>query len=202
MACERYYKDYFNIDPKYYAAVTADLIRDGKVSWKNFYPHDSFVQLLEQTHKVLSGMEPKSIWVTGAYGTGKSHAALTVKCLLEATDEEVREYFNEYGLSTDLCNKLIADKNNGKLITVHRVGSAAIHSDQDLIWAVQSSIVKALEEHGIENKGVGALNTAALRWLEESDANKNYFNNLIQQQKYAWDFSGDTIEDVIKKLKI
>lgn len=25
MACERYYKDYFNIDPKYYAAVTADM---------------------------------------------------------------------------------------------------------------------------------------------------------------------------------
>lgn len=35
MACERYYKDYFNIDPKYYAAVTADLIREGKVDWKS-----------------------------------------------------------------------------------------------------------------------------------------------------------------------
>ena len=32
------YRDYFNIDPKYYAAVTADLIESGKVSWKNFYP--------------------------------------------------------------------------------------------------------------------------------------------------------------------
>ena len=37
MACERYYKDYFNIDPKYYAAVTADLIREGKVDWKSFF---------------------------------------------------------------------------------------------------------------------------------------------------------------------
>ena len=25
------YKDYFNIDPKYYAAVTADLIKSGEV---------------------------------------------------------------------------------------------------------------------------------------------------------------------------
>ena len=201
MACERYYKDYFNIDPKYYAAVTADLIREGKVSWKNFYPHETFVKLLEKTHMVLSGMEPKSLWVEGAYGTGKSHAALTVKCLLEATDEEVRDYFKEYGLSTDLCNKLIADKNNGKLITVHRVGSSAIHSDQDLIYAVQSSIMQALEEHGIENKGEASLSTAALRWLEDKEANRIYFNSLIQEQKYAWDFSGDTVEDVIKKLK-
>ena len=29
------YRDYFNIDPKYYAAVTADLIYSGKVSWKS-----------------------------------------------------------------------------------------------------------------------------------------------------------------------
>ena len=201
MACERYYKDYFNIDPKYYAAVTADLIREGKVDWKSFYPHETFVKLLEKTHMVLSGMEPKSLWVEGAYGTGKSHAALTVKCLLEAPDEEVQEYFKDYGLSIDLCNKLIADKNNGKLITVHRVGSSAIHSDQDLIYAVQSSIMLALEKHGIENKGEASLSTAALRWLEDKEANRIYFNSLIQEQKYAWDFAGDTVDDVIKKLK-
>ena len=86
------YRDYFNIDPKYYAAVTADLIESGKVSWKNFYPHETFVKLLEKTHTVLSGKDPRSLWVEGAYGTGKSHAALTVKSLLEATDEEVEEY--------------------------------------------------------------------------------------------------------------
>ena len=73
------YRDYFNIDPKYYSAVTADLIYSGKVSWKNFYPHETFVKLLEKTHAVLSGKEPRSLWVEGAYGTGKSHAALTVK---------------------------------------------------------------------------------------------------------------------------
>ena len=35
---KRLYRDYFNIDPKYYAAVTADLIEQGKVSWKSFFP--------------------------------------------------------------------------------------------------------------------------------------------------------------------
>lgn len=68
------YLDYFNIDPKYYAAVTADLIESGKVSWKGFYPHETFVKLLRKTHDVLSGKDPRSLWVEGAYGTGKSHA--------------------------------------------------------------------------------------------------------------------------------
>lgn len=48
MTGKKLYKDYFNIDPKYYAAVTADLIESGKVSWKSFYPHDTFIKLLEK----------------------------------------------------------------------------------------------------------------------------------------------------------
>ena len=125
MSEKKIYKEYFDIDPKYYAAVTADLIKQGKVSWKNFYPHETFVKLLEKTHTVLSGKDPRSLWVEGAYGTGKSHAALTVKSLLEASDDEVRAYFEDYGLSNDLCQKLITDKNSGKLITVHRIGSGS-----------------------------------------------------------------------------
>ena len=30
------YKDYFKIDPKYYAAVTAELIKSGEVKWNRF----------------------------------------------------------------------------------------------------------------------------------------------------------------------
>ena len=47
MMSGKIYRDYFNIDPKYYAAVTADLIESGQVSWKNFYPHETFVKLLK-----------------------------------------------------------------------------------------------------------------------------------------------------------
>lgn len=101
------YNQYFQIDPKYYAAVTADLIEQGKVSWKGFYPHETFVKLLETTYRVLSGQATRSIWVEGAYGTGKSHAALTVKSLVDATAEEVVEYFDDYGLNTTLRDKYV-----------------------------------------------------------------------------------------------
>lgn len=197
---KKIYRDYFNIDPKYYAAVTADLIDSGKVSWKNFYPHETFVKLLEKTHDVLSGKDPRSLWVEGAYGTGKSHAALTVKSLLEATDEEVREYFNDYGLKRDLCQKLITDKNAGKLITIHRIGSASIRSDQDLILALQDSIMRALAEHGIENHGEVSLKDAALKWFEK-EASRNYFDELISEEQYAWKFGGEKVDAIIQRLK-
>lgn len=200
MADKKLYKDYFNIDPKYYSAVTADLIEDGTVSWKNFYPHDTFVKLLEKTHTVLSGKDPRSLWIEGAYGTGKSHAALTVKSLLDATDEEVKDYFDDYGLSKDLCQKIIADKNDGMLITIHRIGSSSIRSDQDLILAVQDSIMSALEKNGITNRGEASLRDAALKWLEKK-ANRDYLNTLIAEEQYAWTFGGQDVDAVIDRLQ-
>lgn len=195
------YKDYFNIDPKYYAAVTADLIKSGEVKWTSFYPHETFVKLLEKTHIMLSGKDSRSLWVEGAYGTGKSHAALTVKSMLEASDDEIRAYFKDYGLRDDLCQQLITDKSNGGLITIHRIGSASIRSDQDLILALQDSITAALQEHGITNRGEASLKEAALHWLEDKEANRVYFDSLIQEDKYMWDFGGKHVNEVISVLK-
>lgn len=195
------YKDYFNIDPKYYAAVTADLIKSGEVKWTSFYPHETFVKLLEKTHIMLSGKDSRSLWVEGAYGTGKSHAALTVKSMLEASDDEIRAYFKDYGLRDDLCQQLITDKSNGRLITIHRIGSASIRSDQDLILALQDSITAALQEHGITNRGEASLKEAALHWLEDKEANRVYFDSLIQEDKYMWDFGGKHVNEVISVLK-
>ena len=201
MTSHNLYRDYFNIDPKYYAAVTADLIEQGKVSWKGFYPHETFVKLLETTHKVLSGAAHRSIWVEGAYGTGKSHAALTVKSLLDASDEETEAYFDDFKLSRDLRDKFIALKNGGKIITIHRIGSADIHTDTDLILAVQQSMTAALRAHGIENQGDASMKDAFLQWLGSNPANRAYFDALIHGEKYLWDFSGMGVGDVEERLK-
>lgn len=194
------YEHYFNIDPKYYAAVTADLIRQGKVNWKDFYPHETFVKLLETTYRVLSGKASRSIWVEGAYGTGKSHAALTIKSLLDASDEDVREYFDDFGLSSDLREKYISLKHSGDILTVHRIESANIHSDTDLIMAVQESILAALKDHGVQNQGEASMRDAFLEWAKD-EANKDYFQKKLENPKYLTDFSGMGAEDVIRKLE-
>lgn len=194
------YENYFNIDPKYYAAVTADLIRQGKVSWKKFYPHETFVKLLETTYRVLSGKANRSIWVEGAYGTGKSHAALTVKSLLEASDEDVREYFDDFGLSPDLREKYISLKHSGKILTVHRIGSSDIHNDQDLVIKVQESILEALKKQGIYNHGEGSMKDAFLDWVQD-EGNRDYFQTRLKNPKYLLDFSGMNVADVVHKLE-
>lgn len=182
------YKDYFNIDPAYYAAVTAGLIEAGKVDWRKFYPHSTFVDLLQTTYRVLSGAAHRSIWVEGAYGTGKSHAALTIKSLIDASEEEVRAYFDEYNLSRDLRDKFIALKSGSRYLTVYREGTASIDTDTDLILAVQQSILGAMKKQGIENHGDASMKDAFLRWLERPGS-RAYFNELIAQEQYTRYFS-------------
>ena len=193
------YKDYFDIDPKYYSSVTKTLIEQGEVDWKHFYPHDTFMKLLETTYRVLSGAASRSIWVEGSYGSGKSYAALTLKCMLDAPDSEVEAYFNDYGLRQDLRDKLISVKNSGKILTIHRVGSAGIDTDLELILAVQQSIMAALRENGIEHQGDAAMKDAFLSWVSDS-ANRAYFDALISKDQYVFKFGGMNADTVVNRL--
>ena len=85
------YNSYFQINKDYRPAVNEDVIRTQPDKWKEYYPHESFIKLLEQTKSVLTNKQKLSIWVEGAYGTGKSHAVLTLKKLLDCSNEELKE---------------------------------------------------------------------------------------------------------------
>ena len=86
------YGYYFDIDEEFFSAVNQELIEEGKVDWHKFFPHETFVKLIKDTVSVLT-KQHLSIWVEGGYGTGKSYAALTLKKLLEASEDETRAYF-------------------------------------------------------------------------------------------------------------
>lgn len=135
------YRHYFDIDPDYFPAVNEKVINDNPDMWKKFYPHQTFVNLLKTTVSVINRKQKLSIWVEGAYGTGKSHAVLTLKKLLDANENETDAYFDKYGLDKDLKNNFKQIKNSGQILTVHRYGSSSIHGDNDLFFAIQESIV-------------------------------------------------------------
>ena len=137
------YRDYFDIDPDYLSAVNEAVINSNPEMWKKFFPHETFVKLLKNTIDVLNRKQKLSVWVEGPYGTGKSHAVLTLKKLLECSEEDTYAYFKRYNLSHDICNSLMNIKDDGKILTVHRYGSSGIHGDNDLVLAIQESIEKS-----------------------------------------------------------
>lgn len=196
------YRNYFDIDPEYFPQVNEAIINNNPDIWKKYYPHETFVKLIKDTVSVLSRQQKLSIWVEGAYGTGKSHAVLTLKKLLDASEADTRTYFARYPeqLSNDLCNQLQRLKSDSKkIITVHRYGSSNIYGDNSLVFALQESIEQALLENGIQHSGTSALKEAAIAWLSQSWA-KEAINSLIKE-KYSDLFGGDDVDAIIDKLQ-
>lgn len=193
------YRHYFDIDPDYFPAVNERVINDNPDIWKKFFPHETFIKLLKTTISVLDRKQKLSIWVEGAYGTGKSHAVLTLKKLLDVDDNEVQEYFEKYHLDKDLLSNFKRIKSSGRILTVHRYGSSNIHGDNDLILAIQESIEKALKKAGIENKANASLKKSIIRYLSDAD-NKASFNVFVKGS-YANLFGGDDVDAIIAKLQ-
>ncbi len=193
------YRDYFDIDPDYFPQVDKTIIETVPDLWKKFYPHPSFVSLLKATVDVIKRKQKLSVWVDGAYGTGKSHAVLTLKKLIEASDEETSAYFEKYGLDTFLCKSLTAEKNAGKILVCHRYGSSDITNDTDLIVAIQEGIEKALADNGIENKANTSLKNSLIRYLENEE-NKQSFD-IYASGTYKDVLGGDKADDILEKLK-
>lgn len=193
------YKDYFDIDPDYFPAVNPDVIKSNPELWKKFYPHETFIKLIKDIVSVLNRQQKQNIWVEGAYGTEKSHAVLTLKHLLDSTEQETKEYFETFNLDQDLLKKFLYVKSEGKIITVHRYASSSIKGDNDLFIAIQESIEQALRDAGIDNAAHGAMKDAVVKYLSD-EYNKQYFNGLVTGP-YASLFGGSDADKIIKDLQ-
>ncbi len=200
---DKKYRYYFQINESYFPAVNEDVIRTQPDVWKSYYPHESFIKLLNQTKNVLTNTQRMSIWVEGAYGTGKSHAVLTLKKLLDSSNDELKEYFDKYSgvLSHDLYNEFYNIKNQDKkVLTVHRYGSSNVRNDKILMEYVQESIITALKDKGYSYFGQVGIKDAVINWLSNT-SNKNYFNEIIHENEYKAKFGGITADDVLEQLK-
>lgn len=196
--CKVLYSNYIEIDQDYFPVVNNDIMKKNPDMWKKFYPHETFIRFIETMIRVMERKTKLSIWVEGSYGTGKSHAVLTFKKLLEASEEETHDYFTRHNLKKESYDRLQSLKNGDRILAVHRYGSSNIHGDQDLCFAVQESIVNAFCEAGIEMQGKSGLKNAAIAWLSD-ESNKRYFNELIQGE-YNLLFGGDDIDALLGKL--
>lgn len=193
------YEQYFNIASTFHPVVDEEAIRKNPELWKAYYPHETFVALLKHAVQMLDGTVGNNLWVQGAYGTGKSHAVLTLHRLLSLPEEDVRGYFEKYPklLHQDLFKRLMAVKQNSRLLLVQRSGSSEMDS-RSLLFAVRDSIERALKQAGYATEGMVSLKDAVLNYLR----NENMRPLMeVALQKCADLFYGETPDSLIKRLQ-
>lgn len=198
------YRKYFDIKKQYYPCVNVELISKGNIDWRDFYPHPTFINLIETTTNVIERKQPLGIWVEGGYGTGKSYAALTLSSLLKADRETTEAYFDRYNLDKTLKKRFCGMKerkddsgNIKKIVTVHCYGTSSIDGDADLCSIMQQSIIEALKEAKCTYFGQSTLKEASLNWLSIL-RNKVYLEAILAEDSR---FISQTVDDVIQGLQ-
>lgn len=195
------YCEYFDVNEKYFPCIDESAINSG-AAWDTTYPHQTFVDLLTLTEKMLSGNTNRSIWIHGAYGTGKSQCAYTLKKLLEVPENEVRAYWDKFEplkKNPVLLEKLIGHKAQG-IVTAYRYASGSITTPQQLFFTVQESIKKALDTNKVSYKGENSLKESVIAWLEDPIHNQ-FMNALLQKPKWMSTFSQSSADEIINTLK-
>lgn len=199
------YSTYLSIKGDYYSEINASSIRKNPDDWKNTYPHKEFVNLLNVTKKVLSGIAPlqKGIWIHGSYGTGKSRAAWTLGELLKCSDEEFNEYFDRYKRlkdETELRSKLELYRER-KILAPCRYTSGDINSPEKLIYALYDSISNELSKQGFDAINNRTIRGRIAEWLTD-EGHKSMFEIARSKPDYSGlgSLAGKTTDDIIQEL--
>ncbi len=195
------YCEYFDINETYFPCIDESAINAG-VDWMTTYPHDTFVSLLNSVEKMLGGDSKRSVWIHGAYGTGKSQCAYALKRILEVSGDELESYWNRYEplkKENVLLNKLLGHKERG-IVTAYRYASGSIDTPQQLFLAVQESIKNALESNDISYKGERTLKESVIDWMDKPQQ-KAFIDSLLAKAEWQSLFSQSSADEIINTLR-
>ena len=174
-----YYKDYFGISEDYVPCMTREDINRDPRTWLNFYPHESFVSLLRDLLASLDGGD-KSIWLTGAYGTGKSHAALVLQKLFMDDESRVKEWLEKRSaqIPEAVRQALFAQRNTNTMVVFDTKGDGLTTPEQFLV-RIENTIIQALKEKGYKIPVFGSLDKILGRIADEET---NFFKKRDELQ--------------------
>ncbi|GFE60593.1 transposase [Geobacter sp. AOG2] len=143
-----FYKDYFGIRPDYAPCMTLADINKTPDTWLGFYPHDSFVEILRELLRSLEGGN-KTLWITGAYGTGKSHASLVLQKLFMDDETRVQKWLELRNAQIpEPVRKGLLARRGEKALVVYDVNADGVDAKNQFLMRLQRGITKALEAGG------------------------------------------------------
>lgn len=204
---QRKYIDFFTVNESYYPEINPDSVKGDQNGWMKTWPHQTFIELLEKTERMLAREargKKHCIWVQGAFGTGKSRVIWTVQELLSCTEEKFNAYFDEFDAlraKPDLREKLLAHK-RGKIVTAFRYSSGDISNTRRLIMAIYESVSNALKNAEYNYLGTRTIRGQIASWLDD-EGNQQIFQIMLNKPQYRHkgSFAGKTPADILAQLR-
>ena len=200
--CSRLYSDYIKVDPNFIPVFSKNSDKIYPDKWQSFYPHASFKNILKDVVETLeksSELKDKSVWMSGAYGTGKTYASFVIKHILEDDIDSITPYFTQNGMQT-LLSRVKGIRTKGRILVVQRSASAGINSQNKLFNAIVESVRKAVTEAGLTYIGAESLSDKVLTILKHPETSAFNFQGVFN--KYRGKFTEyNSVDSIIKDLE-
>ena len=139
----QFYKELFQPKAIYKPVMTKEAIEADPNTWLGFYPHQTFLRVLSTLFEKFE-VGDRSVWMYGAYGTGKSYAALVIQKLFTDNDERVAKYCADY---KELINKELVKHlekwRKQNVLVVYETGTDSVYTPQQLLVGIERAILKS-----------------------------------------------------------
>lgn len=198
----RLYNEYIKVDPTFIPVFSHSSDRTYPDKWQSFYPHESFKRILRDVVETLeksNETKDRSVWMSGAYGTGKTYASFVIKHILEDSIESIEPYFVQNGMES-LFARVKGVRAKGKTLVVQRSSSAGINTQDKLFNAIVESVRKSASEAGLAYIGAESLSDKVLTMLKNPESSAFNFQGAFN--KYRAKFTDYTsIDGIIEDLE-
>ena len=197
-----HYSRYLAIRNTFCPVMTREVIDESPRRWMEYYPHESFLELVDKILETMHGGD-KPIWVVGNYGTGKTNTALVIQKLFQDDETRVNEWFNKYNdvitqRFPDTYDKLMRSREE-KTFVVYDYNGSGIGPDRELIVRLEKTVVKNLKENGYKIPPASPLSNVIERLQEEGEAFERKLDDL--REKFQIINQAKTVDDVITILE-
>ena len=198
----RLYNEYIKVDPTFIPVFSHNSDRTYPDKWQSFYPHESFKRILKDVVETLeksNETKDRSVWMSGAYGTGKTYASFVIKHVLEDDIQAIEPYFLQNGMES-LLARVKGVRAKGKTLVVQRSSSAGINSQDKLFNAIVESVRKAASDAGLAYTGAESLSDKVLTMLKNPEISAFNFQGAFN--KYRAKFTDYTsVDGIIEDLE-
>ena len=198
----RLYNEYIKVDPNFIPVFSRNSDRTYPDKWQSFYPHTSFKNILKDVVETLeksNETKDRSIWMSGAYGTGKTYASFVIKHILEDSINSITPYFIQNGMET-LLARVKGVRAKGRILVVQRSASAGINTQDKLFNAIVESVRRAVADAGLTYTGAESLSDKVLTILKHPETSAFNFQGAFN--KYRGKFTEySSVDSIVKDLE-
>jgi hypothetical protein len=178
------YSNYIELSANYESVVDLDAEERNPKLWQEYIVHDdmkSAVDAVCQTMLWEDNDKRRSFWIHGAYGTGKSYAAIVLKHLFEDSVANIESFMSRPSLA-EYKKRFIKIREKGDFLVVWKSGATDIKSGTHLMMEMEVKIKEKLKEKFGDKAyyGTSSLINAAKDAINDQSINWNYLFTDIQ----------------------